>query len=175
MRELCLVKRLMVLNRLQKCIRSFDVLHVWCTRIYFRMLPIAKLNSLILCEQIIFTTDAMLLFAMAIHCVKIVQIRSFFWSVFSCIRTVYGDLRSKSEKVPYLDTFHAVLVFASRKVVSGEASCVTSTTTGRKQTKVKTIIFGDSIPKGIRYRESNQMLKNGLAQFKIFPGIASLP
>ena len=110
-----------------------------------------------------------------IHCVKIVQIRSFFWSVFSCIRTVYGDLRSKSEKVPYLDTFHAVLVFASRKVVSGEASCVMSTTTGRKQTKVKTIIFGDSIPKGIRYRESNQMLKNGLAQFKIFPGIASLP
>ena len=110
-----------------------------------------------------------------IHCVKIVQIRSFFWSVFSCIRTVYGDLRSKSEKVPYLDTFHAVLVFASRKVVSGEASCVTSTTTGRKQTKVKTIIFGDSIPKGIRYRESNQMLKNGLAQFKIFPRIASLP
>ena len=110
-----------------------------------------------------------------IHCVKIVQIRSFFWSVFSYIRTVYGDLRSKSEKVPYFDTFHAVLVFASRKVVSGEASCVTSITTGRKQTKVKTIIFGDSIPKGIRHRESNQMLKNGLAQFKIFPGIASLP
>ena len=31
------------------------------------------------------------------HCVKSVQIRSFvFWSVFSCIRTEYGDLRSKS-------------------------------------------------------------------------------
>ena len=27
---------------------------------------------------------------------KSVQIRSFFWSVFSCIRTKYGDLRSKS-------------------------------------------------------------------------------
>ena len=27
---------------------------------------------------------------------KSVQIRSFFWSVFSCIRTEYGDLRSKS-------------------------------------------------------------------------------
>ena len=27
------------------------------------------------------------------HCMKIVQIRSFFWSVFSCIRTEYGDLR----------------------------------------------------------------------------------
>ena len=30
------------------------------------------------------------------HCVKIVQIRSFFWSVFSCIRIEYGDLHSKS-------------------------------------------------------------------------------
>ena len=29
------------------------------------------------------------------HCVKSVQIRSFFWSVFSCIWTEYGDLRSK--------------------------------------------------------------------------------
>ena len=28
--------------------------------------------------------------------VKSVQIRSFFWSVFSCIRTNYGNLRSKS-------------------------------------------------------------------------------
>ena len=30
------------------------------------------------------------------HCVKSVQIRSFFWSIFSCIRTEYGDLRNKS-------------------------------------------------------------------------------
>ena len=30
------------------------------------------------------------------HCEKSVQIRSYFWSVFSCIRTEYGDLRSKS-------------------------------------------------------------------------------
>ena len=37
------------------------------------------------------------------HCVKNVQIRSFFWSVFSCIRTEY-----EPEKTPYLDTFHAV-------------------------------------------------------------------
>ena len=28
------------------------------------------------------------------HCAKSVQIRSFFWSVFSCIRTEYGDLQS---------------------------------------------------------------------------------
>ena len=32
-----------------------------------------------------------------LHCVKSVQIRSFFWSVFYCIWTEYGDLRSKSE------------------------------------------------------------------------------
>ena len=31
-----------------------------------------------------------------VHCVKSVQIRSYFWPVFSCIRTEYGDLRSKS-------------------------------------------------------------------------------
>ena len=42
-----------------------------------------------------------------IHCVKIVQIRSFFWSVFSCIRTNTG--KYGPEKTPYLDTFHAVI------------------------------------------------------------------
>ena len=40
----------------------------------------------------------------SLHCVKSVQIRSFFWSVFSCIQTEYGP-----EKTPYLDTFRAVL------------------------------------------------------------------
>ena len=39
------------------------------------------------------------------HCVKNVQIRSYFWSVFSCIRTEYGP-----KITPYLDTFHAVKV-----------------------------------------------------------------
>ena len=39
------------------------------------------------------------------HCVKILQIRIFFWSVFSRIRTEYGP-----EKTPYLDTFHAVFM-----------------------------------------------------------------
>ena len=34
-----------------------------------------------------------------IHCVKCVQIRSYSWSVFSCIRTEYRDLLRKS---PYL-------------------------------------------------------------------------
>ena len=54
------------------------------------------------------------------NCVKTVQIRSFFWAVFSCIRTECGDLLRKSpyfspntgkygpEKTLYLDTFQAV-------------------------------------------------------------------
>ena len=47
------------------------------------------------------------------HCVKSVQIRSYFWSEFSCIQIEYGDLRSKSgsEITTYLDTFHAVYSF----------------------------------------------------------------
>ena len=39
------------------------------------------------------------------YCVKSVQIRSFFWSIFSYIRTEYGP-----EKTMYLDTFHAVFL-----------------------------------------------------------------
>ena len=52
--------------------------------------------------------------------VKSVQIRSFFWSVFSCIPIKYGDLLSSntgkygSEETPYLDTFHAVRVLDYR-------------------------------------------------------------
>ena len=38
------------------------------------------------------------------HCVKSVQIRSFFWSVFSRIRPEFGPV-----KTTYLDTFHTVL------------------------------------------------------------------
>ena len=33
------------------------------------------------------------------HCGKSIQIRSFFWSLFSCIRTEYGDLRSKNSLI----------------------------------------------------------------------------
>ena len=65
-------------------------------------------------------------------------------------------------------------VFADKKFVPGEAPYAVIITTGRKQTKkVNTIIFGDGIPKGIRHRELDQMLKNGSAQFKIFPGCNS--
>ena len=40
-----------------------------------------------------------------------VQIRSFFWYVFSLIQTEYGP-----EKISYLDTFHAVKVIPESNV-----------------------------------------------------------
>ena len=56
------------------------------------------------------------------HCVKSVQIRSYFWSVFSWMRREYGDISYLSvftpntekygpEITPYLDTFHPVHIF----------------------------------------------------------------
>ena len=41
-----------------------------------------------------------------VHCVKSVQMRSFFWSVFSCIRTEYGDLLCKSVVVAKNEIFN---------------------------------------------------------------------
>ena len=40
------------------------------------------------------------------HCVESVQIRSFFWSVFSRIQSECGKIQIR--KTLYLDTFHAV-------------------------------------------------------------------
>ena len=56
---------------------------------------------------------SILIFIWRYHCVKSVQILSFFWSVFSNIRTEYGETLRISpgkygpEKTPYLDTFHS--------------------------------------------------------------------
>ena len=56
------------------------------------------------------------------HCLKSVQILSYFWPAFSCIRTEYGGLLRKSlysvriqentgpEINLYLETFHAVTI-----------------------------------------------------------------
>ena len=55
------------------------------------------------------------------HCVKSVQIRRFFWSVLSRIRTEYGEILSVfspnagkygPENTSYLDTFQAVFLFS---------------------------------------------------------------
>ena len=68
------------------------------------------------------------------HCVKSGQIRSFFWSVFSRIRTEYGEILSVFTqnagkdgpvKTSYLDTFHADLRPATilRKILAQVFSC----------------------------------------------------
>ena len=44
-----------------------------------------------------------------VHCVKIVQIRRFFWSVFSRIRTEYGKIRTR-QKFLIWTLFHTVVV-----------------------------------------------------------------
>ena len=53
------------------------------------------------------------------HYVKSVQIRSFFWSVFSGIWTEYGKICT--QRTPYLDTFHVMhigkLQFSESQVV----------------------------------------------------------
>ena len=62
-------------------------------------------------------SGVLMIYLTFIYCMESVQIRSFFWSVFSCVRNEYGDLLPKSgkygpEKTPYLDdTFHAVINF----------------------------------------------------------------
>ena len=46
---------------------------------------------------------------------KSVEIRSFFWPVFSCIQSEYRKIRTR--KSPYLGTFHAVILDALRDLV----------------------------------------------------------
>ena len=54
----------------------------------------------------LFTNTRQAIFCRGVHCVKSVQIRNFFWSVFSRIRTECG-----LEKTPYLNTFHSVIFY----------------------------------------------------------------
>ena len=47
-------------------------------------------------------------FLLVDHCVKSVKIRSYFWSIFSCIWTEYGDLQSNRKYGPEITPhFHA--------------------------------------------------------------------
>ena len=57
-------------------------------------LKIDDKNILLLSEASL--NDRIMNAALVLHCVKNVEIRSFFWSVFSCTRTEYGDLLQKS-------------------------------------------------------------------------------
>ena len=63
-----------------------------------------------------------LIFSCSYHCVKVVQIRIFFWSVISCIWTEYRDIRT--EKTLYLDTFYEVCFFYLINVDVVRKNCV---------------------------------------------------
>ena len=57
-----------------------------------------------------------------LHCVKSVQIRSFFLSAFSCLQSEYRKIRTRKYSVYYLYTFHAVLKVKTSKPV-GNIMC----------------------------------------------------
>ena len=56
----------------------------WCQIYYTLFLSMGALTIQVICQYEVFDR----------YCLKIVQLRSFFWSVFSCIQIEYGDLRS---------------------------------------------------------------------------------
>ena len=58
---------------------------------------------LILQLIIVLTMIVVKMVTVIMHSVKSVQVRSFFWPVFSCIRTECGP-----KKTPHLGTFHPV-------------------------------------------------------------------
>ena len=68
------------------------------------------------------------------HCVKSVQIRSFFWSVFSPNAGKYGP-----EKTPYLDTFHAVMLLGPRALPRLSALITSSISLGDVGARMKVL------------------------------------
>ena len=61
--------------------------------------------------------------SISVHCVKSVQIQSYFWSIFSCIGQISifspNTGKYRPEITPYLDTFHAVVpstIFTKRSI-----------------------------------------------------------
>ena len=87
---------------------------VFCKKVFFKISQNSQKNT---CARVSFlesTSGRLLLnlvnillvrFSLSFHYVKRLQIWSFYWSVFSCIRTEY-----RPEKVPYLDNFLPVFL-----------------------------------------------------------------
>ena len=78
----------------------------------------------------------MLTIAVKLHCVKSVQIRSFFWFVFSSVLSEYRKVRTRKSSA--LGTFHAVLSIFHVHGSPGYASA----TLKPPPAFSKTIIFG---------------------------------
>ena len=82
---------------------------VFCKKVLFKILQNSQKNTWARISFLQSTSGRLLLsfvnillvrFSQSFHCVKRLQIWSFYWSVFSCIWTEYG-----AEKIPYLDNF----------------------------------------------------------------------
>ena len=108
-----------------------------------------------------------------IHCVKSVQIRSFFWSVFPCIRTEYGDLLRKSpysvrvlentdQKKLHIWTLFAQWYFAEHlwPAASKEVSYH-----GKLMNSNSTLTF---ISRILKVNESRDIVPNFLCQYLLF-------
>ena len=54
-----------------------------------------------------------------LHCVKSVQIRNFFWSMFFLVHSEYKKIWTR--KTPYLDIFHAVSLIPMAKDLLGKS------------------------------------------------------
>ena len=78
---------------LKEWIKLFRILQKFICKDYeLRFLTLTHFNLVLhfICKPVI---------VQRFHCVKSVQIRFFLWSIFSRIRTEYGDLRSKSVRI----------------------------------------------------------------------------
>ena len=84
------------------CLLIWPLLFCWMCSVksLLKWIRLAEKIIILYCQQSNITSNLRV-----IHCAKCVQTRSYFWSVFSLNTGKYGP-----EIIPYLDTFHAVIV-----------------------------------------------------------------
>ena len=86
------------------------------------------------------------------HCVKSVQIRSFFWCVVSCIRTEYGEILSSQSEYRKIQT--------RKNSVFGHYLSVFSPNTGKyrpeKTPYLDTFQTVHDVPEGLRYHPKSR-------------------
>ena len=76
------------ITNMQPSLAKMSILQLWLTWFYIVTFSAKDIIMELLMIHIFDSRST--------HCVKSAKIRSFFWSLFSCIRTECGDLRTKS-------------------------------------------------------------------------------
>ena len=100
------------------------------------------------------------------YCVKTVQIRSYFGSVFSCIPTEYRKIRTRNNSV-YLDTFHAVVTAIWYFLISFEIVLKFKAFLKIKQTRDKNFSFGISTLRWLTEINKNHPNKKTTLDYKL--------